>query len=133
MIGKYQILGDVTTRLKDLSGQLDIPMLTAVQLNRKHDIADSDKIARYGDVMIFWEYRTEEEIENGGDRSGSHKLVIKDTRRGGSTSDEGICYWFFKETLNIKEVSPTNQPIMTGEYVTNDKSASIKDYDDALT
>jgi len=129
---EYQILGDVTTRLKDLSGQLDIPMLTAVQLNRKHDIADSDRIARYGDVIIFWEYRTEEEIENGGDKAGSHKLIIKDTRRGGGTPDEGICYWFFKETLNIKEVSPTNQAIMTGEVVINDKSAYIKDYDEQL-
>ena len=129
---EYQILGDVTTRLKDLSGQLDIPMLTAVQLNRKHDIADSDKIARFGDIIIFWEYKTEEEIENGGDKAGSHKLIIKDTRRGGGTSDEGICYWFFKDTLNIKEVSPPNQPIMTGEYVTNDKSSSIKDHDEYL-
>jgi len=130
---EYQILGDVTTRLKDLAGQLDIPMLTAVQLNRKHDIADSDRIARYGDIIIFWEYRTEEEIENGGDKSGSHKLIIKDTRRGGGTPEEGICYWFFKETLNIKEVAPTNQPIMTGESVMNDKSANIKDFDDFLT
>ncbi len=129
---EYQILGDVTTRLKDLSGQLDIPMLTAVQLNRKHDIADSDRIARYGDIIIFWEYRTEEEIENGGDKSGSHKLIIKDTRRGGGTPDEGICYWFFKETLNIREVSPTHQTIMTGEVVVNDKSASINDYDKPL-
>ena len=129
---EYQVLGDVTTRLKDLSGQLDIPMITAVQLNRKHDIADSDKIARYGDIIIFWEYRTEEEIEDSGDKAGSHKLIIKDTRRGGGTPDEGITYWFFKETLSIKEVSPSNQPIITGEQVINDKGALIKDFDDLL-
>jgi hypothetical protein len=121
---EYQILGDVTSKLKDLSGQLDIPAVTAVQLNRDHDIADSDRIARYGDVIALWSAREKEEIEAGGLDCGSHKLWIKDTRRGGTTSEEGIGYYFYKEFLTIKEVSPDKQYfINTNKGVINTDSA----------
>jgi replicative DNA helicase len=106
---EHQILGDVTTKLKDLSGQLDIPAVTAVQLNRDHNIADSDRVARYGDIIAFWDTRKKEEIEAGGLDCGSHKLWVKDTRRGGATREEGIGYYFFKDYLKIKEVSPDKQ------------------------
>lgn len=106
---EHQVLGDVTTKLKDLSGVLNIPALTAVQLNRDHDIADSDRIARYGDIICFWQNRTPEEMEEGGKSCGTHKLMIKDTRRGGSTSDHGIGYFFFKESIKIREVRAENQ------------------------
>ena len=100
---EYQLLGDVTTRLKDLGGELDIPFLTAVQLNRDNDIADSDRIARYADVIAFWSQRTPEEREKA-PKSGSNKLIIKDSRRGGTTNEEGIGYHFFREKLKIREV-----------------------------
>ena len=121
---EYQILGDVTVKLKDLSGQLNIPAITAVQLNRDHDIADSDRIARYGDVIALWGAREKEEIEAGGLDCGSHKLWIKDTRRGGTTREEGIGYYFYKEFLTIKEVSPSNQYFINmDEGVTNADNA----------
>lgn len=107
---EYQILGDATTKLKDLAGILDIPILTAVQLNRSNDIADSDKIARYGDIVAWWSPRTEEERQEGGPTTcGNFKLCIRDTRRGGSTGEKGIGFWFFKEYLHIREVSPSEQ------------------------
>jgi len=108
---EYQVLGDVTTKLKDLAGELDIPFLTAVQLNRSNDIADSDRIARYGDVIAQWGEMTADDIEVGGRECGRYKLVIKDSRRGGSTPEHGIGYWFFKQTLSIKEVTAPNQII----------------------
>jgi replicative DNA helicase len=106
---EYQVLGDVTTRLKDLAGELDIPALTAVQLNRSNDVADSDRIARYADVVAFWMNRTKEEIDESGMESGLYKLVIKDSRRGGETGEHGIGYNFFKEYVEIKEVDITKQ------------------------
>ena len=108
---EYQILGDATTALKNLSVELNIPAITAVQINRSNDIADSDRIARYADVVAQWMRKTEDELKLGGYKGGSHKLVIRDTRRGGLTPEEGIGYYFFKEHLTIKEVSPTNQLI----------------------
>jgi len=101
---EYQLLGDVTTALKDLSGQLEIPAVTAVQLNRSKEIADSDRIARYADVIGLWSTRGKEEIEKYGLDAGSHKLVVQNSRRGGQTPPEGIGFHFFKEQLRIKEV-----------------------------
>lgn len=118
---EYQILGDVTTKLKDLAGELEIPFLTAVQLNRQHDVADSDRIARYGDIVAFWQNRTEEEKERG-KQYGTHKLVIKDTRRGGSTSEAGIGYHFFKSRLKIKETVDQLIEYREGEVYNSDSS-----------
>lgn len=110
---EYQLLGDITTKLKDLAGILNIPALTAVQLNKQNDVADSDRIARFGDIVAMWAYRTEEEKKMCGIEGGQYKLVIKDTRRGGSTPPEGIGYTFFKSRLYIREVPPADQFFMT--------------------
>jgi replicative DNA helicase len=121
---EYQVLGDVTTKLKDLAGELDIPALAAAQINRANDIADSDRIARYADVICQLMVKTEEELEDGGDKGGTHKLVVRETRRGGSTPSEGISFKFFKEQLSIKEVNAPDQLIPYGERVINSGSAS---------
>jgi hypothetical protein len=127
---EYQLLGDVTTKLKDLAGRLEIPALTAVQLNRDNDIADSDRIARYADVICHWGQRSDDEREEGGDACGTHKLVIRDTRRGGATSEHGIGYMFFKEYLDVKEVPIDRQHFTNFERVVNNDSAGdYTDYD----
>ena len=100
---EYQLLGDVTTALKDMSGEMQIPFLCANQLNRQHDIADSDRILRYADVLMFFKYKEKEEMERGGTLGGGHKLVITNSRRGGTTPEEGIGYDFLKRTLQISE------------------------------
>jgi len=132
---EYQILGDVTTKLKDLAGQLDIPAVTAVQLNRNGDIADSDRIARYGDVIAFWSALDDKDREEdgGGTVYGSHKLVIKDTRRGGATGEQGIRYFFFKKQLLIKEVKADLQPVTYSESdIVNTDTVELEDYKDAV-
>lgn len=120
---EHQILGDVTTKLKDLSGKLNIPAITAVQLNRDNDIADSDRIARYGDVICHWASRKPEEMEEGGINSGTHKLIIRDTRRGGTTNEHGIGFNFFKEQLRIKEVRIDKQHFTNFDKIVNNESA----------
>lgn len=100
---EYQLLGDVTTALKDMSGELQIPFLCANQLNRQKDIADSDRILRYADVLMFLKPKEVEEIERGGLQAGGHKLVITDSRRGGTTPEEGIGLEFIKRSLQINE------------------------------
>jgi replicative DNA helicase len=127
---EYQILGDITTKLKDLAGQLDIPALTAVQLNRDNDVADSDRIARYADVICHWGQRDNKDLDTGGKESGTHKLVIKDTRRGGATDANGIGYFFFKETLNIREVPIDKQYFTNFKNIVNEDSAGdLGDYE----
>jgi replicative DNA helicase len=129
---EYQVLGDVTTAIKDLAGKLDIPAITAVQINRNKEVADSDRIVRYGDIVAHWMTRTEEELKTA---RGTHKLIIRETRRGGGTDDTGIGYYFFKEYLRIKEVEPENQLNTRYEYddVLNvdDASADLEEYENS--
>jgi replicative DNA helicase len=116
---EYQILGDVTTKLKDLAGSLNIPCLTAVQINREGSVADSDRIVRYADTIMEWMTKTEEEMEIKGDAGGQYKLVVRETRRGGMTPPEGIGYLFHKTTLSIKEAEGPDQVIDYGDKVYN--------------
>jgi len=118
---EYQILGDVTTRLKDLSGQLDIPFLAAVQVNRTGDVADSDRVARYGDIVAFWGLRDLKKAEEEAvdlDIAGHYGLCIRDTRRGGTTGEWGIGFKFKKTKLRIVEVSQENQ-VETFDYLSD--------------
>jgi len=119
---EYQILGDVTTTLKDLAGELEIPFLCANQINRQNDIADSDRILRYSDVVMFFKPKTKEEFDKVHPFEkdyGNYKLVITDSRRGGTTPDEGIGYYFLKRLLKIEEAP--KQLIDYDNYVSKEK------------
>jgi replicative DNA helicase len=125
---EHQILGEVTTKLKDLSGEMNIPAIGAVQLSRAKEVADSDKISRYADIVAFWMERDKDEIEAQGLDTGNFKLIIRDSRRGGRTSEEGITYKFYKQRLAIREVSPELQPVpYDHEGVINDGDAEYED------
>jgi len=100
---EHQLLGDITTALKDSAGELDIPFFAAAQVSREGLIADSDKILRYADVLMQFMLKSEDEIVDGGIRSGTHKLVVTDSRRGGTTPLEGIGFTFKKTSLQLSE------------------------------
>ena len=120
---EWQVLGDVTTRIKDLAGELEIPFVTAVQINREGEVAGSDRISWYADIIMQWMKKKKEELEDyPGPQTGSHKLVIRDTRRGGATPEEGIWYKFRKRSLNIREVPAEYQKIDYSNEVVNDAS-----------
>lgn len=124
---EHQILGEVTTKLKDLAGELNIPALGAVQLSRENKVADSDKISRYADIVAFWSERDAEEIEKNGFESGNYKLRIMDSRRGGRTTEDGITYKFYKQRLAIREVPPDLQLVpYDHEGVINDGDAEYE-------
>lgn len=123
---EYQLLGDVATKLKDLAGELDIPCLAAVQINREGNVADSDRIARYADIIMQWMNRTNEEMEGHPDgKAGQWKLVVRETRRGGMTPEEGIGFYFIKEKLLIDEVRAEYQLKNMGNGVINHDSDAI--------
>jgi replicative DNA helicase len=105
---EYQVLGDVTTALKDLAGELEIPFICANQISRQDDVADSDRIIRYADVLMFFKKRTNEEMGKVSPfekEYGYYKLIIKKSRRGGTTPSEGIGYDFIKKILQINEAN----------------------------
>ncbi len=121
---EYQVIGRVTDTIKEMSGVLNIPFLTACQLNRNGEVASSDRIEWFGDVIAFWMHRTDEELKAGGDACGKYKLHVKTTRRGGETPEAGIGYYFFKDTLTIHEVPIESQLIKYGSDVVNSTSDS---------
>jgi len=130
---EYQIIGDVTTALKDLAGELQIPVVAANQINRQEDIADSDRVLRYADVIAFFRRRTTEElqeIENNykpfhGDY-GTYKLWIRESRRGGHTPPEGIGFAFKKRLLLIHEAKRQIIDYDSPEYA--EKESTTNDY-----
>lgn len=102
---EHQILGDITTKLKDVAGVLDIPILCAVQVSREGRVADSDKIERYGDVLMEFTYRSKEELEKtgGNTKYGLYKLIVRASRRGGELPESGIGIDFRKTTITMRE------------------------------
>lgn len=135
---EYQLLGDVTTALKDLAGELNIPMLCANQINRQDDIADSDRILRYADVLIFFKKKDKNDIEKTGLSGGTYKLLVTDSRRGGTTTEDGIGYEFRKSNLQIWEaeaqvVDYDHREYQEEEDIEYDKKNLLEEDDDADT
>lgn len=127
---EYQLLGDLTTLLKNLAGKLNIPILTAAQLNQQGKIADSYKILRYADVICYWDRRSDDELTNGGgrERCGNFKLIIGDSRRGGTTPMEGIGYKFYKRTLSVYEVPIDDQYFFSYAINKTEEPDDMEDY-----
>jgi replicative DNA helicase len=85
---EYQALGYLTSGLKDLAGQLQLPVISAVQLNRgavgkeditEADIAGSDRILFLANRVCFLRRSTEEEYAMTG---ASHQFKIHLQRMG---------------------------------------------------
>ncbi len=122
MIGnvkEYQALGYLSVALKNLAGQLEIPVVTASQLNRESanrgyvssaNFADSDRLLRYANTLLGLACKTKKEMIEfeeayGKDallNAGTHRLQVLDTRAGGSNYG-GIDIRFRQEMLHMKE------------------------------
>ncbi|AYP68738.1 replicative DNA helicase [Bacillus phage vB_BpsS-36] len=85
---EYQALGYLTSGLKDLAGLLQVPIISAVQLNRgavgkeditESDIAGSDRILFLANRVCFLRKSTEEEYAYTG---ASHQFKIHLQRMG---------------------------------------------------
>jgi replicative DNA helicase len=102
-VKETQILGQVTTTLKDLAGSLNIPVITAAQMKRSsnsdksgpktmysdQDVGDSDKIGRYCDTLLALARKSQKEIEEDGMDCGTHRIQVL-LARGGGTLYRGI-------------------------------------------
>lgn len=124
---EYQQLGHLTSSLKNtLAGRLDIPVVTAAQLNRtavekRNDgngkperisdedmeitVSGSDRILHYCNNLLILRRRRAAEME-GKDISkiGNAKLIVAATRSGGEFK-EGIPLYFDPETVTFSELS----------------------------
>lgn len=104
----YNILGDKCDFLKNrIAGELNLAVLSACQLNRSGEVADSDKINRYLSVGIKWDYKSQEMIAKDGMECGNAFAKIYVNRLGRQMQeddeDDYIDFIFDGEKMTIIE------------------------------
>lgn len=85
---EYQLIGDKVNRLKELSVELNVPLLTANQLNRSAEngvddssaISQSDRLSWFSTFVGIFRRKTLEEIGEDGLEFGTHKMIITKSR-----------------------------------------------------
>jgi replicative DNA helicase len=91
---EYQLIGEKVNALKELSLELDVPILTACQLNRSAEngvddssaISQSDRLQWFASYVAIFRRKTVEEIAEDGQEFGSHKMIPLATRFQGRES-----------------------------------------------
>ena len=103
-----QVLGDITTALKNCAGKLNIPILTGCQVNnRTGKVADSDRIIRYCNILLEFKAKSLKELESQNFYThGTHWLKVRVTRSGGNCS---IPIRFWKKCSKMQEAEPLDQ------------------------
>jgi replicative DNA helicase len=86
---KANVLGAYTDALKNrLAGDMEIPVLSGVQLGRAMQIADADSIERYATLALQWKLKTREEVTEDGSESGNVKVSVLFARDGHTLKDD---------------------------------------------
>jgi replicative DNA helicase len=100
----YNKLGKKADFIKNMvAGQLDIPVLSATQLNRNGEISDSDKLARYVSTVVYWRQKTSKELQGKDWRKVGNATMQVRANRLGEQMQEGenlhICFDGNKMTI----------------------------------
>jgi len=104
----YNVLGAMCDFLKNkIAGELELSVVTAAQLNRSGEVADSMKINNYLSVAVKWGFKTQEMIAKDGLECGNMYAKIYLNRIGESQQlddeDEYIDFVFSGSNMTIKE------------------------------
>lgn len=79
----YNKLGAMADFLKNkIAGSLNMVVISAVQLNRQNEVADSDKIERYVSFSAKWQVKSREMVEQDGVECGNAFMKISANRLG---------------------------------------------------
>lgn len=108
---EYKILGSICDGLKMLSGNLDIPVLTACQTNRAGDTANSYEITWFCDTYLELTKRSEKEIKRNMENNlnyGNQTVKIKASRNGEESDENGIGFEYEGNTLKYTEIGNPN-------------------------
>lgn len=104
----YNVLGAMCDFLKNkIAGELDLSVVTAAQLNRSGEVADSVKINNYLSVAVKWGFKTQEMIAKDGLECGNMYAKIYLNRLGEcqqfDDEDDYIDFIFSGANMTIKE------------------------------
>lgn len=81
--GTYQEMGKIADMCKNvLAGDMDIAALSAVQLTKAYNVADSSNIERALSSLVYIIHKTQDEIEEDGVDCGNCKLIVRLNRNG---------------------------------------------------
>lgn len=109
---EYQALGFFTSGLKDLAGNLNMPVFTSAQTNRNElitnspdasNIGGSYRILQLATKLVFLYNKSEENIAKEGFQNGNQQIFIK-YQRNGMSDCPPINIMFKKEILRQSEV-----------------------------
>lgn len=103
----YNNLGRMTTVLKNnIGGELDMAVISAAQLNRQMEVADSDKMERYISVSFKILYKTCDEVGEYPD-CGNMKCIVNANRLGEphdvSDPEDYFDFAFVPSTMRIEQ------------------------------
>lgn len=100
-----QSLGLMADFLKSIAGDLNIPAIAGLQLNKlTGTVADSQKPERYCDVLMYWKEKSAEEIRQDGLDCGNYKIQIIKNRNGAVTEEEDYIDISFKgDYMSVQE------------------------------
>lgn len=109
---EYELIGEKVNALKELSLELDIPILTACQLNRSAEngvddssaISQSDRLQWFASFVGIFRRKTAEEMALDGEEFGSHKLIPLATRFQGQDAQGHHDLVRIKEGRSVKYV-----------------------------
>lgn len=108
---EWQMLGYITSSLKDLAGELEIPIYSACQENRSSltgkkselNIGGSDRILQLVSKLMFLYNKDEETILREGELNGNQQLYIA-FQRNGESDCKPINIQFDREICTQREV-----------------------------
>ena len=106
-----QSLGIMTDFLKSIAGNMDIPVLAGLQLNKfTGEVSDSQKPSRYGDVLMYWKEKTAEQLHKDTLECGNFCIEIIKNRNGNLTGEnEYIDVAFSGDLMKIVEAKQHNE------------------------
>ena len=112
-----QSLGLMTDFLKSLAGNMKIPILAGLQLNKMTgQVSDSQKPERYADVLMYWKKKTIDMLQRDGIECGNFYIQIIKNRNGlVLDEDDYIDVQFTGDYMRITEAKKHNKTPKTPE------------------
>lgn len=115
-----QGMGLMTDYLKTVAGNLNIPVLAGLQLNKiTGDVADSQKPEKYADVLMFWKEKTIEQVNrDGGLKCGNYFIQVMKNRNGDIHigEDDYIDVRFKGDYMSVTEAEQKHISANTNPY-----------------
>jgi replicative DNA helicase len=102
---EYEAMGYQISKLTDFAKEYGFPCLAFVQLNRQHEVSQSDRLIWICHSFSKFAKKEDAERADDGEDGGNRKLEICETRFGGGLEDGDYICLNFERTINkITEV-----------------------------